>query len=75
MKTTDPGTLNEERYSMAYFVNVNGDTLVKPLTTNGSEARYPPVKAKVSSSMSNGIVCRFTTDSQFVTNARVRRIT
>lgn len=34
---------------MAYFVNVNGDTLVQPLASDGSEIKYPPVTAKVCS--------------------------
>lgn len=46
MNTTDPGSPSEERYSMAYFVNVNGDTLVHSLTSDGTEAKYPPVTAK-----------------------------
>lgn len=35
------------RYSMAFFVNVNGDTMIEALTTNSNEERkYPPISAR-----------------------------
>lgn len=34
----------ERRYSMAYFVNINGDTLVE--TLGADKAKYPPITAK-----------------------------
>jgi isopenicillin N synthase-like dioxygenase len=37
----------EKRYSMAYFVNINGDTLVEPLCQNDFETpKYPPISAR-----------------------------
>ena len=37
----------QRRYSMAFFVNVNGDTMIEALTTNMSEERkYPPISAR-----------------------------
>lgn len=37
----------ERRYSMAYFVNINGDTLVEPLCQNEGEIpKYPPISAR-----------------------------
>ena len=38
-----PASVNR-RYSMAYFVNVNGDTLVEPL--GSAAAKYAPITAK-----------------------------
>jgi isopenicillin N synthase-like dioxygenase len=36
----------ERRYSMAYFVNINGDTLVEALLGGSEKAKYPPIMAK-----------------------------
>lgn len=37
----------ERRYSMAYFVNINGDTMIEALTTESdSGANYPPILAR-----------------------------
>ena len=37
----------ERRYSMAYFVNINGDTMIEPLTTEKTDqAKYPPISAR-----------------------------
>lgn len=34
----------ERRYSMAYFVNINGDTMIDALTTDNG--KYPTISAK-----------------------------
>jgi isopenicillin N synthase-like dioxygenase len=34
----------ERRYSMAFFVNINGDTMIDALTTEKS--KYPTISAK-----------------------------
>jgi hypothetical protein len=34
----------ERRYSMAFFVNINGDTIIDALTTD--KGKYPPISAK-----------------------------
>ena len=49
-------TALEGRYSMAYFVNINGDALVEPLrmkedndndsNTHAQKVKYPPITAK-----------------------------
>ena len=37
----------QRRYSMAFFVNINGDTMIEALTTNKDEERkYPPISAR-----------------------------
>jgi len=36
----------EQRYSMAYFVNINGDTLVKSLGAGSATPKYAPITAK-----------------------------
>eukprot|EP00934_Nitzschia_sp_Nitz4_P006826 Nitzschia sp. Nitz4//scaffold42_size132992//77996//79270//NITZ4_003403-RA/size132992-augustus-gene-0.114-mRNA-1//-1//CDS//3329551730//6816//frame0 len=37
----------DRRYSMAYFVNVNGDTMIQSLVSdNPSLAKYPPISAR-----------------------------
>ena len=39
----------ERRYSMAFFVNVNGDTLIEPLEScleDGQELSYRPILAR-----------------------------
>ena len=47
-KNRDSSGLLERRYSMAFFVNVNGDTTIEALTlgNNGTNARYPPISAR-----------------------------
>jgi len=39
-ESSDP----ERRYSMAFFVNINGDTMIDALT--GEKSKYPPISAK-----------------------------
>ena len=34
----------ERRYSMAFFVNINGDTMIDALTTD--KGKYPTISAK-----------------------------
>ena len=37
----------KRRYSMAYFVNINGDTIIEALTTEtDAEAKHPPISAR-----------------------------
>ncbi len=38
---------SERRYSMAFFVNINGDTKIEALTNEGpKEPKYPPISAR-----------------------------
>jgi isopenicillin N synthase-like dioxygenase len=47
MSTSPTDSEAERRYSMAFFVNVNGDTIIEALTTNKDEERkYPPISAR-----------------------------
>jgi len=49
MSTSDSGAGSEaqRRYSMAFFVNVNGDTMIEALTTDkNDERKYPPISAR-----------------------------
>ena len=51
MPTTAPSTSSQQqqlrRYSMAFFVNVNGDTLIEPIVGHSKEkSKYKPITAK-----------------------------
>lgn len=45
--TTESSSEPERRYSMAYFVNINGDTIIEPLTrADNKTTKYPPISAR-----------------------------